>query len=75
VPQAQAAEQLLKHSSAPLRNYDQQLELAEGASPRGLTLHCLHKAGYFYSIPQLICRDIFLLLRHRRGAAGLGELQ
>jgi hypothetical protein len=33
------------------------------------------KAGYIHSAPLQIWRAVFLLLRQRRGAAGLGEFQ
>jgi hypothetical protein len=39
MPQVQAALNLLKHASAPPQSYGQRLEIAEGASPRGLTCH------------------------------------
>jgi hypothetical protein len=38
-------------------------------------LHCTDKAGFIYSAPLFICRVALLLLRQRRGAVGLGELQ
>ena len=63
---------MLKHVTAPPRNYGQRLELAEGTSPRGLPCHCTDKAGNMYSAPLYICRVVFLLLRQRCGAAGNG---
>jgi hypothetical protein len=65
----------LKHVSAPPRSYGQRLELAEGTSPQKVTYHCLNTTGSIYYIPLCICRVPFFLLRQRRGAAGLGELQ
>jgi hypothetical protein len=67
-----------KHSPAvarPPRSYGQRLELAEDTSPRGLPCHCIDKASDINYVPLNICRVILLLLRHRRVAAGLGELQ
>jgi hypothetical protein len=58
----------------PQQCYGQQLELAEGISPRGLTYHCTENAGYINSAPLYICRVVLFLLRQRRGAC-LGELQ
>jgi hypothetical protein len=58
----------------PQQCSDQQLEIAEGLSPRGLTYLCTEKAGYIDSAPLYICRVVHFLLRQRRGA-GLGELQ
>jgi len=69
-----AEEKHLKKASALPRSYGQRPELAGGISPRGLTCHCLYKAGHIYSAPMLICR-VVLLLRQRRGAACLGEPQ
>jgi hypothetical protein len=37
--------------------------------------YCTDKAGNIYSIPLYILRFVLLLLRLRRGASGLGELQ
>jgi hypothetical protein len=68
----------------PQQCYGQQLELAEGLSPRGLTYLFTEKAVYINSAPLYICRVVSLplatapwrwpCLRQRRGA-GLGELQ
>jgi len=67
-----------KHASAvahPPRSDGQRLELVKGVSPRGLTHHCTDKAGRIHSSPLYICQAFLFLLRQRRGAAGLGELQ
>jgi hypothetical protein len=64
----------LKHVSALPRSYGQRLKFAKVTSPRGLTCHCSHKAGYISSVPQFIFPVVLFLLRQRRGAAGLGEL-
>jgi hypothetical protein len=56
------------------QSYGQRLGLVEGTSPRGLSYHCADEAGSIYSAPLHICQVVLLLLRQRRGAAGLGEL-
>jgi hypothetical protein len=61
----------LKGASAP-QNNGQQLEVAEGTSPRGLPCHCTDKAGNIYSDPLHNYRVVLLLLWHRRGAGGNG---
>jgi hypothetical protein len=56
-------------------SYGHGLEIAEGIILHRLPFHCTGKAGAVYSAPLRICQVVFLLLRQRRGAAGLGELQ
>jgi hypothetical protein len=72
VPQAQAAKQLLKHSSASPRRFDQRLELFKGTSPR--EPKCQIKPLIFTLLLQTF-RVVLLLLRQRRDSSGLGELQ
>jgi hypothetical protein len=62
----------LNDASAPPQSHGQQLELAEGTSPRGLPCYCTDKAANTYSAPQHIRRVALLSPRHRRGAAGNG---
>jgi hypothetical protein len=57
--------------STPPRSYGQRLELVEGTSPRGLSCHCTDKADNVYTFPLHIYRIGLLLLRQRRGAAGI----
>jgi hypothetical protein len=52
----------------PQQCSDQQLEIVEGTSPRGLTYLCTEEAVYIYSAPLYICRVVDFLLRQRRGA-------
>ena len=41
----------------PQQCSQQQLELAQGLSPRGLTYLCTEKAGYINSAPLYICHE------------------
>jgi hypothetical protein len=49
VPQAQAAQQLLKPASAPPRSYGHRFQLSDGTLPRGLTFHCTLIYTHLYS--------------------------
>jgi hypothetical protein len=70
-PGRAAGDQRYKYVSVverPQKCSDQQLELVEGISPRGLTCLCTEKARYINSVPLYICRVVYFLLRQRRGA-------